>query len=195
MEPTRNRIRIAQLSARLIVEEGINNYAEAKRKASERLGLDWRKNLPDDASVTAALLEYHRIFRFQRQSEFIRRLRQTALEAMEFLEPFSPRLVGTVLDGTAGEHNPILLHLYPDTPEEVIWKLIDATIHFDEAPDLSVREHEKRLEIPVLVFSWNGQPIEARLYPPQSRKLISRNGPASASIKALRRILAEEKNQ
>ncbi len=189
METTRNHIRIAQLSARLIVEEGIDNYAVAKRKASERLGLDWRKFLPDDDSVTAALQEYHRIFRFQQQDEFIHHLRMTALQAMEFLGMFSPRLIGTVLEGTAGEHNPIILNLYPDTPEEVIWKLVEANVRFREAPDLVIRCHAKKMEIPVLTFQWNTRLIEVRLYLPHARKQIARNAVPSATIKALRRML------
>ncbi len=189
METTRNHIRIAQLSARLIVEEGIDNYAVAKRKASERLGLDWRKFLPDDDSVTAALQEYHRIFRFQQQDEFIHHLRMTALQAMEFLGIFSPRLIGTVLEGTAGEHNPIILNLYPDTPEEVIWKLVETNVRFREAPDLVIRCHGKKMEIPVLTFQWNTRLIEVRLYLPHARKQIARNAVPSATIKALRRML------
>ena len=189
METTRNHIRIAQLSARLIVEEGIDNYAVAKRKASERLGLDWRKFLPDDDSVTAALQEYHRIFRFQQQDEFIHHLRMTALQAMEFLGMFSPRLIGTVLEGTAGEHNPIILNLYPDTPEEVIWKLVETNVRFREAPDLVIRCHGKKMEIPVLTFQWNTRLIEVRLYLPHARKQIARNAVPSATIKALRRML------
>ncbi len=190
METTRNHIRIAQLSARIIVEEGIDDYAVAKRKASERLGLDWRKFLPTDERVTAALQEYHRIFRYQKQDEFIHQLRKTAFRAMEFLEHFSPRLVGTVLEGTAGEHNPIILNLYPDTPEEVVLKLADAEIRFCEAPDLVFRSHTGRMEVPVFILEWEGRFIEARLYPPNARN-YTRHTQSGASLKALRRILGK----
>lgn len=192
METLRNQILIAQLSARLIVEEGINNYAQAKRKASERLGLDWRKYLPDDESVTAALLEYHRIFRFQQQPEFIQNLRKIALELMEFLAEFAPRLTGPALEGTAGEHNPIILQLFPETPEDVFCKLRDYRIPFRQAPDLMTKWQGKRLEVPVLSLTWKGRVVELRLYPWQKRKLNPRNGPPSASIKMLRRIVTPD---
>jgi len=192
METLRNQILIAQLSARLIVEEGINNYAQAKRKASERLGLDWRKYLPDDESVTAALLEYHRIFRFQHQPEFIHNLRHTALEVMEWLTEFAPRLTGPALEGTAGEHNPIVLQLFPETPEEVFWKLRDYRIPFKQAPDLVAKFRGKTMKIPVLTLAWKARTVELRLYPPQKRKLNPRNGPPSASIKMLRRLLSRD---
>jgi len=188
MDLTRNHIRIAQLSARIIVEEGVDDYAVAKRKASERLGLDWKKFLPDDNTVTAALQEYHRIFRFQRQDEFIYRSRKTALEAMELLEGFFPRLTGGVLEGTAGEHNPIVLNLYPEIPEEVVWKLADTGIRFREAPDLVLKHGKGRMEIPVLMLEWNGRLIEVRLYPPKARNQLRNNQP-SATIKTLRKLV------
>ncbi len=188
MDLTRNHIRIAQLSARIIVEEGVDDYAVAKRKASERLGLDWRKFLPDDNTVTAALQEYHRIFRFQRQDEFIYRSRKTALEAMELLEGFFPRLTGGVLEGTAGEHNPIVLNLYPEIPEEVVWKLAGTGIRFREAPDLVLKHGKGRMEIPVLMLEWDGRLIEVRLYPPKARNQLRNNQPG-ATIKTLRKLV------
>ncbi|HEB78581.1 MAG TPA: hypothetical protein ENI90_08645 [Methylothermaceae bacterium] len=192
METTRNRIRIAQLSARIIVEEGVREYAVAKRKAAQRLGLDWGQNLPDDESVTAALQEYHRIFRFHKQPGFIRRLRQIALEVMEFLGGFAPRLSGAVLEGTAGELQPITLHLFPDTPEEVIWHLVTANIRYREEPDLSVELDGKRTAIPMLSFDWRGTRVEAWLYPPKALRQNPKHGPRRASIRALQRLLAEE---
>ncbi len=192
MEPTRNRIRIAQLSARIIVEEGVREYAVAKRKAAQRLGLDWGQNLPDDDSITAALQEYHRIFRFQHQSGFIRRLRQTALEAMEFLQNFSPRLAGAVLEGTAGELQPITLHLFPDSPEEVIWYLVTGNVRYREEPDSTVELDGKRITVPTLVIDWNGTQVEALLYPPKALRHQPKHGPRRASIRALRRLLDEE---
>jgi len=193
MEPTRNRIRIAQLSARIIVEEGVKEYAVAKRKAAQRLGLDWGQNLPDDDTVTAALQEYHRIFRFQHQSDFIRRLRQTALEAMEFLQNFSPRLAGAVLEGTAGELQPITLHLFPDNPEEVIWHLVTADVRYREEPDSTVVELDgKRTIVPTLAIDWNGTRVEALLYPPKALRHQPKHGPRRASIRDLRRLLTEE---
>ncbi len=192
MEPTRNRIRIAQLSARIIVEEGVKEYAVAKRKAAQRLGLDWGPNLPDDDTVTAALQEYHRIFRFQRQPGFIRRLRQTALEAMEFLKNFSPRLAGAVLEGTAGELQPITLHLFPDNPEEVIWHLVTADVHYREEPDSTVELNGQRTVVPTLAIDWNGTRVEALLYPPKALRHQPKHGQRRASIRALRRLLAEE---
>ncbi|GAB6068461.1 hypothetical protein JCM13664_17810 [Methylothermus subterraneus] len=193
MEPhNRNRIRIAQLSARIILEEGVRDYSAAKRKAAQRLRLGWEE-MPDDQAIEAALHEYHRIFRFQQQPDFIRSLRQIALEAMEFLAEFSPRLVGGVLDGTAGEYSPIILHLFPDTPEAVIWKLIEAKLPYREEPHVTAAElgnHEAK--IPVLSFYFKGFLTETLLYPPKALRTTPKRGVCRASIKALRRLLEAE---
>lgn len=190
--PNRNRIRIAQLSARIILEEGVNDYTIAKRKAAQRLRLDWEE-MPDNQTIEAALHEYHRIFRFQRQPAFIRSLREIALEAMEFLAEFSPRLVGAVLEGTAGEYSPITLHLFPDTPETVVLKLVEAKIPYKEKPPVTPDElgnYDAR--IPVLSFYFREHPTEALLYPHRALRQAPKHGARRASIKAVRCLLGEE---
>ena len=49
----------------------------------------------------------------------LKRLREMALRAMEFLAGFNPRLVGPVLRGTADEHTEVTLHVFADTSEEI----------------------------------------------------------------------------
>ncbi|BCX89773.1 hypothetical protein MIN45_P2146 [Methylomarinovum tepidoasis] len=190
MHTQRNRIRVAQLSARIIIEEGVNDYAIAKRKAAERLGLDWGQNLPDDDSVTAALQDYHRIFRFRHQPQFIRHLRRIALEVMAFLEDFSPHLTGAVLAGTAGEHQPIQLQLFPETPEAVIWALEENGVPYRQEADVPVKLNGQTCQVPVLTLDWHGLAVETRLLPPKALRQTGRQAPR-ASIKALRRLLAE----
>ncbi|MCX8048599.1 MAG: hypothetical protein N3A55_02920 [Methylohalobius sp.] len=193
MDPfNRNHIRIAQLSARIILEEGVHDYTLAKRKAAERLRLDWRE-LPDDQTVEAAIHEYHRIFRFKEQPAFIRRLRQIALEAMELLAEFSPRLAGAVLEGTAGQYQPITLHLFPDTPETVILKLKEAGIPCWEEPHITITAlRNEEIPVPVLRLEFRGHPIRALLYPPQALRQTPKRGGRRASIKTLRNLIESE---
>jgi hypothetical protein len=102
----------------------------AKRKAAIRLGVSNKALLPGNAEIEQALIEYQRLFNSNKQSAQLRELRQTAIEAMRFFAPFHPRLVGSVLTGTAGSHANINLHLFADTPEEVVWFLMDHAIPF-----------------------------------------------------------------
>lgn len=126
------RIRVAQTAARILAEEGIQDYFLAKQKAAARLGIPTLRNLPRNEEIDAALEEYHRLYRAQKQPRHIHRLRRLALEAMQFLQAFSPRLVGGVLEGYAGEFSPITLHLFPDSPEDVIKRLMEGQIPFSE---------------------------------------------------------------
>jgi hypothetical protein len=125
---------VAELAAKLMAEEGITNHFDAKRKAAERLGLGHERELPDNHEIESCLLQYQRLFQDQTQANHLHDKRKTALAAMRMLTAFSPRLVGPVLSGTAGEHTAITLHLFTDTPEEVGWLLTEQSIphQFDE---------------------------------------------------------------
>ncbi|MFZ5593011.1 MAG: hypothetical protein ACOY4D_01880 [Pseudomonadota bacterium] len=115
----RMRQHLALEAARIMVEEGVADYSAAKRKAAGRLGAADTRNLPGNDEIEQALVEYLRLFKSQSQSVKIKELRQTAVQAMRFLERFNPRLVGAVLNGTAAEHSAITLHVFADGAEEV----------------------------------------------------------------------------
>jgi hypothetical protein len=113
------RQRIAQEAARHMAESGNRNFLQAKRKAAEQLGVSDARHLPSNREVEEALAAYQRLFHGERHAGALRRLRRTALEAMRFLHPFAPRLVGPVLEGTADAHSEVNLHLFSESVEEV----------------------------------------------------------------------------
>lgn len=123
-----NRIRIAQEAARLMTEHGIQDFAAAKRKAAERLGLPTQRHLPTNLEIEQALITHQRLFRAGSQPAHLRRLRNTARQAMRLMVDFQPRLVGPVLTGTADAHSPVNLHLFSETPEQVDVFLMDRHI-------------------------------------------------------------------
>lgn len=124
----RLRLRIAREAARLLAQSGSRDYAAAKQKAAERLGSRDRSVLPGNDEIESALLDYLQLFRASSQPQELRRLRAAALEAMEFLAPFTPRLVGQVLSGTADRHGAVELLAFADSPEELILFLDDRRI-------------------------------------------------------------------
>ena len=115
----RMRQRIAAEAARIMTEEHLSDFYRAKHKAAERLGAGNTRNLPRNDEIEKALVEYQRLFRADSQPMKLKRLRETALRAMEFLARFNPRLVGSVLRGTADEYTEVMLHVFADTPEEI----------------------------------------------------------------------------
>jgi hypothetical protein len=115
----RMRERIAHQAARIIAEDGLQNYASAKHKAARQIGAPDTRNLPDNDEVERALRDYQALYQRDEQSVRLRELRQQALEAMRLLEPFNPYLAGSVLNGTATRHSDINLQLFTDSAKEV----------------------------------------------------------------------------
>ncbi|PWG64811.1 hypothetical protein [Sediminicurvatus halobius] len=128
---TRMRELLAQECARIMSAEGVRDFSLAKRKAALRLGAPDTRNLPQNREIQDALLDYQRLFGGVAQQNTLRALREAALEAMTFFERFRPRLVGPVLDGTADDYSEVNLHLFADTPEEVVLFLMEHDIPFD----------------------------------------------------------------
>jgi hypothetical protein len=134
----RTRQLLAQEAARIIVDHGIRDYRQAKIKAAERLGFDMRGALPGNAEVERAVGEHLQLFGREAHNDRLGVMRQVALSAMDMLEPFSPRLVGPVLQGTADAHSAVNLHVFADHPEAVANMLADL--------GLSYRPYERRLK-------------------------------------------------
>jgi hypothetical protein len=146
---------LAQEAARMFAEEGVRDYRLAKRKAAERLGLDdiqQRGILPTNVEVEAALTEYLRLFQGDEQNERLRELRQAAAEAMHLLAPFSPRVVGGVLDGNATLHSDIGIHAFADMPEAVYMHLMDRGIPVDIDERRLRRANGSQADYPVYRF-------------------------------------------
>lgn len=126
---------IAGTAARLMAENGITDYATAKRKAARTLGADKDTALPTNEEIEAELRAWQAIFQEDEQPERLRTLRQTALVAMHLLAEFKPRLTGAVLDGTAGRYSPIHLHIFADSSKDVeIWLLAHGLSYETQGP-------------------------------------------------------------
>ena len=106
-------------AARLMAEHGISDYYAAKRKASQQLGAPDTRNMPGNEEIEQALIDYQRLFQSDQHPRQLRLLREAAVAAMRLLTRFQPRLVGSVLSGTAHAHSEINLHLFADVAEEV----------------------------------------------------------------------------
>lgn len=109
-----------------MVEHGIQDFALAKRKAAERLGVRTGAGaLPSNAQIQERLVERQRIFEPEVRDRRLVKLRVVASNVMSVLDAFRPKLVGAVLDGTATLTTPIELHVFSDAPEAVAAALED----------------------------------------------------------------------
>lgn len=169
------RARIAQEAARLMTEEGVQDYYVAKRKAAQHLGAPDTRNMPRNNEVEVALEEYQRLFRGEQQISHLKNLREGAAQAMRFLADFSPRLVGSVLSGTAGQHADINLHLFADTPEEVSLFLMEAHIPFQASHKRMRMGREEWQEFPSYEFLAGDHPVDLVVFPREGRREAPRS--------------------
>jgi hypothetical protein len=196
---TRNdeRSRIAHLAARIMVEDGVEDYATAKRKAARQAGVPDTRQLPTNDEVEAALRVQQSLYLGDAHRESLRELREHAIGVMREIARFNPYLTGSVLSGNAGKYADINLQLYTDSAKAVeIW-LIDNDIPFDlgqvrlcigeemrMVPTYTIDDDGIEIELTVLALddlrhpvrtAPEGKPIErARL--PQVEALLATTG-------------------
>jgi hypothetical protein len=157
---------LAEEAARIILDEAVQDYGAAKRKARERLGLPSTIALPKNTEVEQALIMLQRLFGGRQHLELQQRMRETALQAMRVLADFQPRLVGPTLAGTATPHSAVNLHLFADSPEEVLMQLISQCIPFESFERrLRTRAGAGYEEFPALSFVAGDIAVEITVFP------------------------------
>jgi hypothetical protein len=112
-----------------MAEHGIQDFALAKRKAAERLGVRPNGGLPSNAEIHAQLVQRQRIFEPGAHGDRLATLRRIAADVMHALVPFRPKLVGPVLDGTATVNSAVEIHTFGDSPETVAAALESCGLH------------------------------------------------------------------
>ncbi len=123
------RERIAHLAARLMAQDGIEDYALAKRKAARQAGLPATRQLPNNDEIDDALRVYRELYESGHRSH-LRELRELALAVMTELEHFNPYLTGSVLTGSAGKYAAIRLQLFTDNAKGVEHYLLNRGVTF-----------------------------------------------------------------
>ena len=184
-----SRASIASAAARLMAEDGIADIHHAKRKAARQLGLHEHTAYPDNAEVEAQLRAYRSLYQEQAHPELLRAMRRSALRLLELLADYSPRLAGSVLDGTAGEHSRIDILLFADSAKEVEIFLLNHGIAFEHA-----NPRNERAEA-VLVMETDTAEANLVIFPPQMERMVmkQRDGRPRERIRAdaLRALLRE----
>jgi Nucleotidyltransferase domain len=190
---------IAQEAARLMYEEGIAEYRDAKRKAAKQFGpepaLSLGSHLPANPEIHRELQRLIGLYEEEVQPERLAHLRTMALENMELFAPFSPLLVGSVLTGAVTERSDIDLHLFADAPEEVEEYLRQRSIPFD-SNTVTIRTGREFHDYPHIYLEEEGIVIECTVYPPGERRRppkssITGRAMERADTKKLRRIIGE----
>lgn len=164
------RQRLAYEAARIMVEQGVQEFDRARRKAAERAGIGNKRYWPNNEEIQDALLQQRRLFQGERQEQELRRLREQALAAMRFFVDFAPRLVGPVLAGSADSAQGVCLHLYTDNPEDVVFSLLEQNIPWQEREGVLRYGGAVRRAHPVFAFFAGEIPFELVVLPVAARR-------------------------
>jgi hypothetical protein len=166
-DPGRNytRDRIAHLAARLMAEDGIEDYALAKRKAARQAGVPDTRQLPNNGEIDVALRLYRELYQREHPAQ-LRELRQRALEVMDELAGFNPYLTGSVLTGSAGKYAAVSLLLFTDNTKGAEHYLLNRGIDF-RSGETRLYAGDMALDAPVLSFERAGVEIHLILLSPR----------------------------
>ncbi len=124
---------IAQAAARMMAEDGIHDYAYAKKKAGRQLGASESSVLPSNAEIEEEIRLYHEIYNADEQPIELAKLRRAALATMQLFARFNPHLTGSVLEGTAGRFGQTDIHLFADSAKDVEMFLLNQQIPFESS--------------------------------------------------------------
>ena len=190
------RQRLAHEAARLIAEGGLRDYRQAKLKAAQRLGISDDASLPRNSEIEDALREHQRLFQPD-TGDALRLRREAALRALEFFQPFDPRLVGPVLDGTADAHSPVMLQVFSEDADAVARFLEQHGIPAEPGGRRLRLDRERSSDFPVLIFGAEELVFDLTVLPRMQLRqaplsVIDEKPMRRASATQLRALLAEE---
>ena len=166
------RAGIAQLAAQIMYGEEVKQYFTAKRLAAKRLlgqnhskSIRYRpQDLPSNGEIKQALLELVTDIEGEGRTRRLFAMRVVALEAMEGLEPFFPRLIGSVATGHVRSGSDIDLHVFA-------WDAADVETHVQslgwahETQRVNILKHGKVMSF-THVHVADVFPLELTVYAP-----------------------------
>lgn len=193
---------IAQSAARMMAEDGISDFAYAKKKAGKQVGATDSSVLPSNAEIEEELKLYNALFLSDEQPENLRNLRKNALFTMQMLERFNPHLTGSVLDGTAGAGSETHIHLFADSLKELEMFLLNLDIPF-ETNEKSYRimsdgkrdkKGDNRKKVPVFTLEMDTGLIKLSVFEVDDMRVSTKRAADGANaeradIEVLKRIL------
>jgi hypothetical protein len=161
------RTEIAAAAARLVAQDGAD-YGSAKLKAARQIlgengAREHHHALPDNEQIEEEVRLYHALYQADSQPARLFRLRSVALQVMEMLAPYHPLLSGSVLSGSAGEHDDIYLQVFADSAKEVQIYLLNKNLQLD----ISETPHFKGARfapVETASFLWQKEGVHVALY-------------------------------
>ena len=148
-----------------MAEHGIEDFLQAKRKAADRLGVNDVAVLPKNIEIEDALRAHQRLFGRDTHDHTLKEQRRIALDTMRILAEFQPRLVGSVLTGTATNYSDINLHLFADAPRRSPFACWRSAFRMSSTSGASRWMRNAASTTRRLRFEANGRTVDATVFP------------------------------
>jgi len=114
------RKRVAREAAVLLYTSQEKEYKQAKKQAAKTLGV---RVLPSNLEVAEELDKIAEEKEGPSRKELLLQMRKEALQIMETLKDFSPKLIGSVWRGTAHQNSDIDILAFSEDPKAVLIQL------------------------------------------------------------------------
>ncbi len=133
--------RVAQEAAILLYTSQEKEYKQAKKRAAQTLGA---RVLPSNLEVAEELDKIAEEREGRSRQERLLQMRREALQVMELLKKFHPRLVGSVWRGTARKNSDIDIVTFFSTPKAVLAQLQKSNFNIVKTEWLSVTKRGRK---------------------------------------------------
>ncbi len=186
------RIQLANEAARLMYEEQVEQYYDAKWLAVKRLfkqgsNRKWRpQDLPSNGDIVEAIKKLADLYEGDSRADRLFAMRLLALEIMEALADFFPRLIGSVSTGHVRKGSDIDLHVFTDDVELLERRLNDLNYCY-EKNRVAIRKGHNVVEY-LHIYLDCEYPVELSVYGCNERRV---RGRSSTDGKPIIRIKAQ----
>ena len=140
------RLSIANKAAEIIMEEGVDDYQYAKKKAVKYLDVNNLDTLPSNDEIDKALLEYGSIFQNEIDLDAICKIKEEALKIMKLFDRFNPFFLSQITEGLVPKYPIININIYTDSMKEIEYVLLNNNLNF-EIKDFSISEKKNQKTI------------------------------------------------
>ncbi len=200
---TQMRTELAKEAARLMYEEEVKQYHDAKRLAAKRiLGRSGKRricfrpqHLPSNGEISLEVAKLADLYEGDKRTQLLFAMRIIALEVMDELKSFFPRLIGSVSTGRARRGSDIDLHVFADSLEPLVQKIYFLQWPY-EAKQVIIRSGAAIREYTHLLIT-REFPVELSVYPLRELKVTGRSSTDGKPIQrlkptALQNLIMEE---
>lgn len=182
---------LAKEAARLMYQEGVSQYFDAKKMAAKRMfghagkkGMQYRpKDLPSNGEISIEMAKLVELLEDDTEQR-LAAMRATALVIMKDLSQFHPRLIGSVSTGRIRKDSDIDLHIFTDSVEELEKHLYYLQWQFDKK-QIVIRQGNKFVEY-THIYVEADFPVELSVYPLLELRVTGRSSTDSKPINRLK---------